>query len=54
MIAHHPHVIQGAEEYKGALIAYSLGNLVFDSPSGPGRRVSKEGTIEDVLKLMSF
>jgi len=32
VIAHHPHVIQGAEKYKGALIAYSLGNLVFDSP----------------------
>jgi len=28
--------------------------LVFDSPSGPGRRVSKEGAIEDVLKLLDF
>jgi len=28
--------------------------LVFDSSSGPGRRVSKEGTIEDVLKLLDF
>jgi D-amino peptidase len=28
--------------------------LVFDSPAGPGRKVSKEGTIEDVLKLMDF
>jgi len=28
--------------------------LVFDSPSGPGRPTSKEGTIEDVLKLMDF
>jgi len=28
--------------------------LVFDSPSEPGRKVSKEGTIEDVLKLMDF
>jgi D-amino peptidase len=28
--------------------------LVFDSPSGPGRRISKEGTIEDVLKLLDF
>ena len=28
--------------------------LVFDSPSGPGRRTSKEGTIEDVLKLLDF
>ncbi len=32
VIAHHPHVVQGAETYKHALIAYSLGNLVFDSP----------------------
>jgi len=28
--------------------------LVFDSPSAPGRKISKEGTIEDVLKLMDF
>ena len=28
--------------------------LVFDSSSGPGRRVSKEGTIEDILKLVNF
>ncbi|UCD00158.1 MAG: M55 family metallopeptidase [Phycisphaerales bacterium] len=28
--------------------------LVFESSSKPGRRVEKEGTIEDVLKLMSF
>jgi len=28
--------------------------LVFDSPSGPGRRISKEDTIEDVLKLLNF
>lgn len=27
---HHPHVIQGVEEYKGALIAHSLGNFCFD------------------------
>ncbi len=32
VIGHHPHVVQGAERYKNALIAYSLGNLVFDSP----------------------
>lgn len=31
VIAHHPHVPQGAERYKGALIVYSLGNLAFDS-----------------------
>jgi poly-gamma-glutamate capsule biosynthesis protein CapA/YwtB (metallophosphatase superfamily) len=26
----HPHVLQGAERYHGGLIAYSLGNIVFD------------------------
>ena len=30
VIGHHPHVLQGFETYKGALIAYSLGDLVFD------------------------
>lgn len=32
VIGHHPHVVQGIESYNHALIAYSLGNLVFDSP----------------------
>ncbi len=27
---HHPHVIQSVEVYKGGLIAYSLGNFIFD------------------------
>lgn len=30
VVAHHPHVLQGAEWYRGALIAYSLGNFLFD------------------------
>ena len=30
VIAHHPHVLQGAEWYKGKLIAYSMGNFIFD------------------------
>lgn len=30
VVGHHPHVIQDTEEYKGALIMYSLGNLIFD------------------------
>lgn len=32
----------------------SLRISVFDSPSGPGRRISKEDTIKDVLKLLDF
>jgi poly-gamma-glutamate capsule biosynthesis protein CapA/YwtB (metallophosphatase superfamily) len=30
VIGHHPHVLQGMEIYKGKLIAYSLGNFLFD------------------------
>lgn len=30
VIGHHPHVLQGAEVYRGTLILYSLGNFVFD------------------------
>ena len=29
-IAHHPHVVQGFEIYKNRLIAYSMGNFIFD------------------------
>ncbi|MBQ6598650.1 MAG: CapA family protein [Lentisphaeria bacterium] len=31
VIGHHPHVIEGVEQYGNGFIAYSLGNLVFDS-----------------------
>ena len=30
VLGHHPHVLQGIEQYAGGLIAYSLGNFVFD------------------------
>ncbi|BHH86279.1 CapA family protein [Desulforhopalus sp. 52FAK] len=30
IIGHHPHIIQGIERYNGGVIAYSLGNFVFD------------------------
>lgn len=30
VIAHHPHVLQGYELYKGKYIVYSLGNFYFD------------------------
>lgn len=30
VVCHHPHVLQGFEWYKGKLIAYSIGNFVFD------------------------
>ena len=30
ILGHHPHVLQAVEQYNGAVIAYSLGNFVFD------------------------
>ncbi len=30
VIGHHPHVLQGIESYKWGIIAYSMGNFVFD------------------------
>ena len=32
---HHPHVLQGIEEYKGKNIVYSLGNFCFGGNSAP-------------------
>jgi poly-gamma-glutamate capsule biosynthesis protein CapA/YwtB (metallophosphatase superfamily) len=29
VVGHHPHVLQGVEKYKDAIIAYSLGNFLF-------------------------
>ncbi len=33
LVAHHPHVVQGVEYYKGRAICYSLGNFYFDYPN---------------------
>jgi hypothetical protein len=30
VLLHHPHVLQGFDWYRGKLIAYSLGNFIFD------------------------
>ena len=30
ILGHHSHMIQGVEKYKGKIIAYSLGNFIFD------------------------
>ncbi len=38
IIGHHPHVLQPIEFYKDRIIAYSLGNFVFDNPRLPQRK----------------
>ena len=37
VLGHHPHVLQPVERYRGGLIAYSLGNLVFDQRRQDGQ-----------------
>ncbi len=47
VIGHHPHVIQPVEEYNGGIIAYSLGNFVFDQSFS-------EKTMEGLLLEVDF
>ena len=35
VLGHHPHVIQGVEQYKNRIIAYSLGNFCFGGNTNP-------------------
>lgn len=46
IIGHHPHVIQAIEEYHGGLIAYSLGNAIFDQHFS---QATMEGMLLEVL-----
>lgn len=38
VIGHHPHVLQGVEEYNGKYILYSLGNFCFGGSKDPAER----------------
>ncbi|HVO77087.1 MAG TPA: CapA family protein [Candidatus Bathyarchaeia archaeon] len=44
ILGHHPHVLQGAEIYRGRLVLYSMGDFVFDARSAD----EAEGGIFDV------
>lgn len=69
IIGHHPHVLQDTEMYKGKLIAYSLGNLIFDQRKEMNRitmikemKISKKGVeyidrkyeIQDCIPVKQF
>jgi poly-gamma-glutamate capsule biosynthesis protein CapA/YwtB (metallophosphatase superfamily) len=52
ILGHHPHVTQKIDMYKGALIAYSLGNFVFDQRKSETKKsmifrtkISKKGVV---------
>ncbi|MEZ4492158.1 MAG: CapA family protein [Dehalococcoidia bacterium] len=53
VLGHHAHVLQPVEEYNGGLIAYSLGNFVFDGFDGSSnvtailRVTFEEGRVSD-------
>lgn len=40
VIGHHPHVLQGVEEYKGRKIIYSLGNFIYGGAKNPSDKDS--------------
>jgi poly-gamma-glutamate synthesis protein (capsule biosynthesis protein) len=46
IVGHHPHVLQGMESYRGATIAYSLGNFVF---GGNARHTYETAVLKVVL-----
>jgi poly-gamma-glutamate capsule biosynthesis protein CapA/YwtB (metallophosphatase superfamily) len=46
VIGAHPHWVQGAEIYRGKLIAYSLGNFVFDMDFS---RQTREGAVLELV-----
>lgn len=48
ILGHHPHVIQGIEEYKDGLIAYSLGNFQFNP------NVSQSKTNKSIILCVEF
>src|SRR5471030_711730 len=57
VIGSHPHVIQSMENYKGKLIAYSMGNFCFGGNSNPTDKrtfvLQLKANIED-YKLVDF
>lgn len=40
VVGHHPHVVQGIEEYNGKFIVYSLGNFMFGGNRNPSDKDS--------------
>lgn len=46
VVGHHPHVVQPVEHYRGGVIFYSLGNLVFDQFQ---RKETQQGLLAEVV-----
>ena len=51
IVCHHPHIVQGIEKYKNGLIAYSLGNFIFDNTGETDARTSRSFILEVALAI---
>jgi poly-gamma-glutamate capsule biosynthesis protein CapA/YwtB (metallophosphatase superfamily) len=60
ILGHHPHVVQGIEEYKGKFIVYSLGNFMFGGNKNPSDKDTfvfqqtfhlKNGVVDDTKEI---
>jgi poly-gamma-glutamate synthesis protein (capsule biosynthesis protein) len=51
VLGHHPHVLQGIEEYGAGLIAYSLGNFVFDFDAADYAQPGLPSSLSLVLRV---
>lgn len=53
VIGHHPHIIQGIENYKNGIIAYSLGSFIYipENEGGYSRNQSKNRNFSICLNL---
>jgi len=49
VLGHHPHVLQGIEDYRGGIILYSLGEFIFDPAAG-----NVEATIVSQLRRQTL
>jgi len=51
IVGHHPHVVQGIEKYKNGIIAYSLGNFLFDTSDTDDKRVNESFILNIKIKI---
>jgi len=54
VLGHHPHVLQGLERYGDGLVAYSLGNFLFDSWQKPTREAGILKCVLDRGRVREF
>jgi len=58
VIGSHPHVLQGIEEYRGRIIAYSLGNFIFpgmdETRYGEDSLILSAGIVSGEIKYLRF